>query len=178
MFLDNVSLIPADKHELLCAGADSVRSIIYEQNERHSILEKKIALNKKNVPVMSKPPVTILQRIDTLVIPNILFATASAKLNENSFRLLDSFCTALASKRADSLIFNGHTDSVGTLLYNNKLSADRAASVSAYIKGKLSLSDDLFIIHYYAYLRPAASNQTAAGRQKNRRVEIYLYTHE
>ncbi|MEO5996334.1 MAG: OmpA family protein [Chitinophagaceae bacterium] len=178
LFLDNVSLMPADKHELLCASADSIRSIMYEQNERHSILEKKTALNKKNVPVELKPPVTIMQRIDTLIIPDILFATASAKLSENSFRLLDSFCSALTSKRIDSLLINGHTDSVGTLLYNNRLSADRAASVSAYIKAKLSINEKLFITHYFAYLRPVASNQTASGRQRNRRVEIYLYTQE
>lgn len=178
LYLDAVTMIPVDKHELICKGADSIRSVNYNENERHSILERKITLYRRNVPLEIPPQVTLLQRIDTLIIPDILFATASAKLNEISFRILDSFCITLTSRNIDSLIIDGHTDSVGTLVYNNKLSSDRAASVSSYIKRKSSIDEKLFMVHYYAYLRPVASNITAAGRQRNRRVEIYLYTHE
>ncbi len=178
LYLDALTMIPVDNHELLCAGADSMRSVIYEENERHSILERKITLYRKNVPLETLPPVTSLQRIDTLIIPDILFATASAKLNETSFHVLDSFSVALASRSIDSLIIDGHTDSIGTLVYNNKLSSDRAAAVSSYIKRKSSLDEKLFTVHYYAYLKPVVSNLTTAGRQRNRRVEIYLYTHE
>jgi outer membrane protein OmpA-like peptidoglycan-associated protein len=155
-----------------------MRTAIYMENERHSLLEKRVFFYSRNVPKELRPPLTLIQRIDTLIIPDILFATASAKLREASFRVLDSFCMVLTSRNIDSMIIDGHTDSVGTLLYNNKLSEDRAGSVFSYIKGKLSLDESFFKIHHYAYLRPVASNITAGGRQRNRRVEIYLYTHD
>ena len=178
LYFDAVSMVPMDEHELPCKSADSMRRAIYADNARHSILEKRIVFYSRNVPKELPPQRTLIRQIDTLIIPDILFATASAKLNEGSFRILDSFCTALASRNIDSLVIDGHTDSVGTLVYNNKLSSDRAGSVSNYIKGKLSIRENLFATHYYAYLRPVASNTTAIGRQRNRRVEIYLYTHE
>jgi outer membrane protein OmpA-like peptidoglycan-associated protein len=178
LYLDAVTLVPEDKHELLCAGADSMKTIIYDENERHSILERKVTRYRKDVPAEPSPPVTLIQKIDTLIIPDILFATASAKLNEKSFRVLDSFCTALKARKVDSLVIEGHTDSVGTLIYNNKLSSERAISVSSYIKAKSTISQNRFMVHYYAYLRPVVSNLTTTGRQRNRRVEIYLYTHE
>lgn len=178
LFLDEISLVPADKHELPCRNSDSMKTDIYAQNERHSILERKVALLKKNVPIETKSPLTLLQRIDTLIIPDILFATASAAFRENSHRIIDSFCVAIGSRSIDSLIIDGHTDSVGTLAYNNKLSADRANSVATYISSKTPVSENLIRSYYYAYLRPVTSNQTAAGRHRNRRVEIYLYSHD
>jgi outer membrane protein OmpA-like peptidoglycan-associated protein len=178
LYLDAVSMVPEDRHELVCKDVDSLRSLNYQENERHSLLEKKVALYRKNVPAELPPQPTILQRIDTLVIPDILFATASARLNEGSFRVLDSFCSAIAIRKIDSLVIGGHTDSVGTLVYNNRLSEDRAGSVSSYLKSRLSFDDNLFRTYYFAYLHPLASNITPAGRQRNRRVEIYLYTHE
>jgi len=178
LYLDAISMRPVDKHELLCKDADRMRSVIYAENERHSLLEKRVTFYMRKVPVEITPHLTLLQQIDTLVIPDILFATASAKLNEASFKVLDSFCVALSSKNIDSIIIDGHTDSIGTLAYNNKLSADRAGSVSTYIKNKLSLNQRFYFVHHYAYLRPIASNTNAAGRQRNRRVEIYLYSYE
>ncbi len=178
LFLDEISLVPADKHELPCANSDSMKTIIYAENERHSILERKVFLNRKNVPIEPKSPLTLLQQIDTLIIPDILFATASAALRESSNRILDSFCVAIGSRSIDSLIIEGHTDSIGTLAYNNKLSADRANTVRAYISGKTPVHESFIRSHYYGYLRPVTTNQTSAGRQRNRRVEIYLYTHE
>lgn len=178
LFLDDFSMIPGDKNEMLCNQADSIKAIVYNQNERHSALEKRMAFYKKNIPVDPRPPLTQLRRIDTLVIPDILFTTASAALKVNSYHLLDSFCLSLQSRAIDSLVIDGHTDSVGTLSYNNKLSADRAASVSWYIRQKISLSEQLIKTYNFAYLRPVTSNHTAAGRQRNRRVEIYLYTHD
>jgi outer membrane protein OmpA-like peptidoglycan-associated protein len=78
----------------------------------------------------------------------------------------------------DSLIIEGHTDSIGRLDYNQKLSENRAKSVEQYIVQKTAVVESKIMIRFYASLRPAAANSTIKGRQKNRRVEMYLYTHE
>jgi outer membrane protein OmpA-like peptidoglycan-associated protein len=68
----------------------------------------------------------------------------------------------------------GHTDAVGSQDYNQKLSEDRAQSVSSYLlKGGLQ-SDRIVAVHGFGKLRPVATNDTAEGRQLNRRVEIII----
>ena len=53
---------------------DSIRQEEYEMNARHALLEKMVYLYKKNPPVVETPR-TVIQRIDTLIIPDVLFAT-------------------------------------------------------------------------------------------------------
>lgn len=178
IFIDDVSFVPLDKHELMCSDANTVREVLYGENERHEMLVRKAAVYKNKPPVVEKPSITILLKVDTLIIPDILFATGSAKLNEQSAVVLDSFSTAMAAKPFDSLIVAGHTDSVGTLIYNTKLSADRARAVADYLMQKAKFNKRQLQVRYHAYLHPVASNLTPQGRQRNRRVEIFLYRHE
>jgi outer membrane protein OmpA-like peptidoglycan-associated protein len=177
-FLDDVSFIPLDPREKLCNEADSIRLAIYDENERHDILERKIYLYRKNPPPGPVLPPTISIRIDTLIIPDIFFATASFQINKENYPALDDFCSKMATRAIDSLVIEGHTDSVGHLNYNQKLSENRARSVAQYVEQKSALTNDKIMIRYFASLRPAATNTTSGGRQKNRRVELYLYSHE
>jgi len=68
----------------------------------------------------------------------------------------------------------GHTDSVGTHEYNQRLSTGRAESVRNYLS-QAGLSSALFArVAGFGETRPVAGNETAAGRQMNRRVEIVI----
>jgi outer membrane protein OmpA-like peptidoglycan-associated protein len=176
-FVDDLSMIPQDPAEMLCPGWRANIDTIYAQNERHEYLDMFIRYYRNDPPPVHRFPSTIAPHIDTLIIPDILFASGSAVLNKSSYPLLDSFCTAINKRSFDSLCVTGHTDSIGTLDYNNRLSAGRAQAVADYIKQQLMVRDDNLRIRYYAWFKPIALNSTAAGRQKNRRVEILLYRH-
>ncbi|HLY70591.1 MAG TPA: OmpA family protein, partial [Puia sp.] len=91
--------------------------------------------------------------------------------------LLDDFCNKIKEKIVDSLIIEGHTDSVGKINYNQKLSENRAKAVKEYIQQKTIIRDEEISTRFFAGSRPIASNNTEEGRQKNRRVEVYLYSH-
>jgi outer membrane protein OmpA-like peptidoglycan-associated protein len=181
-FLDDVSLTPVNAHEKLCEQADSVKKEIYNENERHSILERKVNLYRRNPPPVFPLPQTTeekkMQRIDTLVIPDIFFATARYELTPASFYLLDSFASQLKLPEIDSMIVEGHTDSIGKLTYNETLSLNRATSVKDYLLGKVANLEEKTITRGYAYLRPVASNSTPHGRKLNRRVEIIIFRKE
>jgi len=75
-------------------------------------------------------------------------------------------------------VINGHTDSVGSLRYNYKLSADRANAVEKYIRMQNRGGLPRIYVRYHAYLQPVAANNTPEGRTRNRRVELFLYRHE
>lgn len=68
----------------------------------------------------------------------------------------------------------GHCDSTGLVEKNKKLSQDRANSVKAYIESGFKNKKTLFLAKGYSDEIPATSNGTAAGREMNRRVELFL----
>ncbi|MDR2851754.1 MAG: OmpA family protein [Burkholderiaceae bacterium] len=71
----------------------------------------------------------------------------------------------------ETIIAVGHTDSIGTDAYNMKLSLRRANAVKAYLTS-LGVPGNTIYVQGKGESQPVASNRTAAGRAKNRRVEI------
>ena len=65
----------------------------------------------------------------------------------------------------------GHTDSDGGLAFNMKLSQSRAESVRNYLIKEFGISPDRLVAKGYGPKKPVADNATAAGKQKNRRIE-------
>jgi len=65
----------------------------------------------------------------------------------------------------------GHTDSVGSNQYNQKLGARRAAAVKAYLVSK-GVDANRVYTESKGETDPIATNKTAEGRSKNRRVEV------
>jgi outer membrane protein OmpA-like peptidoglycan-associated protein len=178
IFFDDISLTPEDPNEKICDSWQRTREEIYAFDARHNFLDLYIKTYSKNPPDPPEIDRTIVQTIDTLIIPDILFATDQSELTRNSFHALDSLCNALLGKQVDSLVIEGHTDSTGTIVHNEKLSKDRALSVSDYISGKLLLRPQLITARGLASEKPVADNRTPAGRQLNRRVEIFIYIRE
>jgi OOP family OmpA-OmpF porin len=88
---------------------------------------------------------------------------------------LDELVAKIKSHQAvDSITITGHTDSVGTDAYNQKLSERRAKSVRNYM---VKAGIDASLITSTSGMgetKPVASNDTADGRQQNRRVEIVV----
>ncbi|WP_313622425.1 outer membrane protein OmpA [Achromobacter sp.] len=73
----------------------------------------------------------------------------------------------------ETIIAVGHTDSIGTEEYNQKLSERRAASVKAYLVS-LGIDPNRIYTEGKGELQPIASNKTKEGRAQNRRVEIEI----
>lgn len=182
-FIDNVSLKPVDSTEIPCEEIESMRKEVYLEDARHDMLRRWVYHYSKNPPAPVTPPRTrqkppAVVRIDTLIVPDIFFASASYELSPESFHVLDSFANKLKEYKIDSVVIEGHTDSVGTLAYNDKLSVNRAGSVKDYLIQKVEAISTKSVSRGFAFLRPAGSNKTGQGRQQNRRVEIFVYRKE
>jgi outer membrane protein OmpA-like peptidoglycan-associated protein len=89
---------------------------------------------------------------------------------------LDQFAARLASSNSYILEVTGGTDSVGSASYNYELSQRRAQAVVQYIASKYNIPAHKFYLIGIGKDQEVASNNTAAGRAKNRRVEIQLLT--
>lgn len=77
---------------------------------------------------------------------------------------------------ANQILVAGHTDSKGTDAYNQKLSQRRAENVRKYLVNKFGISANKLVARGYGESQPIASNDTDAGRQQNRRVEVICCT--
>jgi OOP family OmpA-OmpF porin len=102
---------------------------------------------------------------------NIFFATGSSKLLPKSFKSLNEVAALLAADESLMIAIDGHTDSTGKREKNLTLSNDRANSVKAYLSTK-GVTDSRMTATGYGPDKPVATNKTAAGRAKNRRVEM------
>ncbi len=105
----------------------------------------------------------------------VLFDTNSFQLESNAQRLLTRFTAEVFNRfRRTNLWIEGHTDSTGKWRYNKKLSERRAGAVEAYLVGE-GVEPWRIRTRGYSWDRPVASNDTAEGKARNRRVVINLF---
>jgi len=102
---------------------------------------------------------------------DVLFDFDKAVLKPEGKSKLDDLATKVTAINLEVVIAIGHTDSVGSDAYNQKLSVRRAESVKAYLVSK-GVEPNRVYTEGKGEKQPVASNSTKDGRQKNRRVEI------
>lgn len=108
----------------------------------------------------------ILSRTD-----NIYFGSGSARLDVRSEPLLDSIADIISRCPDLTIEVSGHTDSDGSAQSNMRLSKLRAAAVAQYLASKNIPGSRIRSVGY-GETRPVASNQTAEGKYRNRRIEF------
>ncbi len=103
----------------------------------------------------------------------ILFDTGSAVLKPEAIDRLEKIGTILAKYSDDRVRIEGHTDSTGTAAANEALSLRRADAVKRVLVGR-GVQEPQITALGMGQTRPVADNKTAAGRAKNRRVELHI----
>jgi outer membrane protein OmpA-like peptidoglycan-associated protein len=108
-----------------------------------------------------------------ITLGDVLFAVNKAQLSAGGVRNVQKLADFLSQYPQRKVLIEGHTDSTGSLSINQPLSERRADAVRTALVG-MGISGDRIETRGYADAYPVASNNTAAGRQLNRRVEIIL----
>lgn len=103
----------------------------------------------------------------------INFHFDSADLTDGALELLVPIAEQLNDASEFAIEVIGHTDSIGTVAYNQKLSTERAQSVYEELV-RLGVAEDRLATSGKGELEPVASNETKEGRRKNRRTEFKL----
>jgi outer membrane protein OmpA-like peptidoglycan-associated protein len=103
----------------------------------------------------------------------VLFDFNSAALRSASRESLREMANVFDKYPNTTIEVAGHTDSVGTAAYNQRLSERRADSVTNYLE-QLGVRGSRLDAIGYGESQPRATNSTANGRQLNRRVEIHI----
>jgi OmpA-OmpF porin, OOP family len=165
--MDKCPTVPGVSRYMGCPIPDTDGDGINDEEDK-CINDKGPATNF-GCPVISEE---IIRKVNRAA-ENIFFVTKSSQLLAKSFPKLNEVVTILNENPSLKVSIEGHTDDVGKDDVNQTLSDDRAAAVKAYLVSK-GISESRLSSAGYGETKPVADNKTAAGRAKNRRVEMIL----
>jgi outer membrane protein OmpA-like peptidoglycan-associated protein len=109
----------------------------------------------------------------SIVLENIFFEFNKTTLLPESYQELDKIASFVIGNDIKLIEIGGHTDSEGSVTYNQKLSEGRARSVVEYLRSK-GVRPERMQAKGYGELKPIDTNMTEEGRAVNRRVEFTL----
>lgn len=112
-------------------------------------------------------------RLQIIVPGDIAFDSGQAVIRPNFRNALDNFSQSLQQNPSSTVTIIGHTDSTGSPAVNEPLSLQRADATRDYLVER-GVAAKRFQIDGRGAREPVASNDTEAGRARNRRVEIFL----
>ena len=138
-------------------------------DEEDKCINEKGPASNFGCPVISPE---IMKRIK-IAAENIFFTTGKATLLAKSYTKLNDVVAILNENVNYKLQIDGHTDMVGDDAANQTLSEERAAAVRTYLVSK-GIAESRLSSAGYGETKPIADNNTAAGKAKNRRVEMVL----
>ncbi len=104
----------------------------------------------------------------------LTFDSGASQIRPNNFNLLEKVEKAIDVFPRSELTIEGHTDSHGGDEFNQKLSQERANSVQQYMINAMRIPSYRLIAVGYGETRPVASNETASGRERNRRIDVII----
>jgi outer membrane protein OmpA-like peptidoglycan-associated protein len=145
-----------------------------EAAQRQKLEQEKAQLRARLLEQFNRVlPTTDTPRGLVVNMGDVLFATGKADLNQDAKIALAKLSGIVLNYPSLKLAIGGYTDSTGSADFNQTLSEKRADAVMAYL-GDQGLNPDTMTAQGYGASDPVAENNTAAGRQKNRRVEIVV----
>jgi outer membrane protein OmpA-like peptidoglycan-associated protein len=104
---------------------------------------------------------------------DVLFATGKSDVAPGAQRSIDKLVDFLQKNPTRNVLIEGHTDNTGSADLNLRLSQERADAVKELLVAK-GISPDRISARGHGLKYPLVSNDTAAGRQQNRRVEVVV----
>jgi outer membrane protein OmpA-like peptidoglycan-associated protein len=120
-------------------------------------------------PAPPPPPAPKVER--TIILDDVLFDFDKSTIKPEATQILDRLVVFMNENKSTRSAFSGHTDNVGTEVYNMGLSDRRWMSVRDYVVKK-GVEGGRVSGQGFGESKPIADNKTAEGRAKNRRVEI------
>lgn len=108
-----------------------------------------------------------------MTLGDVLFATGRAEVAPGAQRSLEKLADFLRKYPTRDVLIEGHTDSIGTQESNLRLSEQRAEAIKTLLVAR-GVSADRIVTKGYGMQYPLVTNDTAEGRQQNRRVEIVV----
>lgn len=152
------------------SSAESARlNTLAAQQESADAQQKTADLQRQIAELNAKPT----ERGLVVTLGDVLFDTGKSELKSGAATNLAKLASFLNQYKDRSVLIEGHTDSVGNEDYNQALSQRRADSVKVWLM-KQGVNSDRLVTSGKGEISPVSGNDSASGRQMNRRVEVII----
>ena len=151
------------------AGVGALGTYVWSQNMERQKREMEQATQGTGVSVSQ----TQDNQLKLDITSDISFDVGRSDVKGNFAPVLDRFAASLRANQSTDVRIVGHTDNTGSDAINNPLSVDRANSTRNYLTAR-GVSGARIQTEGQGSYQPIASNNTAEGRSRNRRVEIFV----
>jgi outer membrane protein OmpA-like peptidoglycan-associated protein len=154
-------------------GATAERAALIQRLEAQARVKEQFERVEK---MFTSDEARVFRQGDTVILRlvGLIFDSGASQIKPNNFDLLAKVEKAIDVFPRSELIIEGHTDSHGGDEFNQKLSQERAESVQQYMINAMRIPTYRLIATGYGETRPVASNETEAGRARNRRIDIVI----
>jgi OOP family OmpA-OmpF porin len=154
-------------------GATTERAALIQRLEAQARVKQQFAQVEK---MFSSYEARVFREADTIILRmvGLNFNSGDAQLKPENFDLLAKVEKAIDVFPRSELTIEGHTDSHGGDVLNQKLSQERAESVQQYMVNAMRIPTYRLIATGYGETQPVSSNETEAGRARNRRIDIVI----
>jgi outer membrane protein OmpA-like peptidoglycan-associated protein len=170
--MKKVNEICGDKQAMRVSSTDRAASGFQPENDPREIMFVCQTPVQNAPPPPPPPPPQVNTQPQTITLnADANFAFDKSDLLPAGKATLDKFVADSDSVNIGTVVIDGHTDSVGSKSYNDRLSMRRAQTVRNYLQSH-GLHAGQYEVHGYGASKPVASNASAQGRAQNRRVEI------
>ncbi len=172
----NEKILTAQARETLETGAAERQRVVAEARGREAQQAQQRAAVLERQTQSLEQQLKDLQTRKTerglvLTLGDVLFDTGKATLKPGAYATIDRLAMALKEVPSRSVVIEGHTDSVGSEAYNQRLSEKRALTVQSALMQR-GVGDEQIRSAGKGEGFPVAGNGSASGRQQNRRVEV------
>ncbi|MCZ6477893.1 MAG: OmpA family protein, partial [Gemmatimonadetes bacterium] len=167
----------------LQASSDSLEASLARHEEREATKSAELRKRERReetlreVRALFNPEeAEILIGVDRITIRllGLTFDSGSDKIRPEDYSLLTKLQQAIRAFPEAEIVVEGHTDSQGNDEFNRALSLRRAIAVREYTLANMAMSADRIRSIGYGESRPIATNDTAQGRARNRRIDVVL----
>jgi len=154
-------------------GATAERAALVQRLEAQNRVKEQFSQIEK---MFTGEEARVFRQGDTVImrLVGLTFDSGASQIRPDNFDLLAKVEKAIDVFPRSELTIEGHTDSHGGDDLNQKLSQERAESVQQYMINAMRIPTYRLIATGYGETRPVASNETASGREKNRRIDIVI----
>lgn len=135
--------------------------------------DQKIAMERATAGTGVAVSQTADNRLKLDIPSDVSFDVGRSAIKPNFAPVLNHFATSLSQNPVTTVTIIGHTDNTGSDATNNPLSVDRANAARDYLVGR-GVARNRIVTDGRGAREPIADNSSAQGRDKNRRVEIYV----
>jgi outer membrane protein OmpA-like peptidoglycan-associated protein len=154
-------------------GATAERAALVQRLEAQALVKQQFVQVEK---LFTSHESRVFREGDTIILRmvGLSFDSGKSQIKPENFDLLAKVEKAIDIFPRSELTIEGHTDAYGGDELNQKLSQERAESVSQYMINAMRIPTYRLIATGYGETRPVSSNETEAGRARNRRIDIVI----